>query len=230
MYQATHTTDNPSYIEWINTMDFVGYVIFFLSIFFVLHALYIIMISILSTDQYEQFYSQSLADVIHELTTSQQTWRNVFFRFRMFSSKLREKAEFKIMNALFRDTYHIPSHFNFGRYLSGCFEKYSLRITNISHSSWMGLAVLFLINYLRVKFGVLETWNCTDFRTNQSADYKGEQFDDDNMSLRCALLQLQLFIICGLMITCYAFCVHFIGRLYTIRYYSYRSVCGRHIA
>lgn len=216
MYQATHNSD-PSFSEWINIMDFVGYVIFFLSIFFVLHALYIIMISLLSSSQYEQFYSQSLAEVIDELGTSKQSWRNIFFSFRMFSSKLREKAEFKIMNALFRDTYHIPDHFNFGRYLSGCFEKYSLRIINISYSSWIGLGVLFSINYIRIKYGNLDTWNCVDFRTNQSADYKDEEYDDDNLSLRCALLQLQLFIICGVLIFLYALCVHALGRLYVIR-------------
>ena len=214
MYQAANASSKSD--DWINILDFVGYVVFFVSIFFVLHALYIIGLSLASSKKYEQFQSQSLADVLKEISDLPYFGRlqRVLYSWRFGSfSRLREKAEFKIITALFRDTYLIPYNFNFGLYLSGCFEKYSMRIINISYSNWMFLLILLMGNYLRVKFGNLETYNCEGFRTTSGDDVKV----DDGTSNRCAILQLRFFCVCGVLIAFYVCGVHFMGRVYVIR-------------
>lgn len=105
MYQAS----NPklSSKSWTNVVDFVGYVIFFAAIFFVAHALYIMALSIISAKQYEMYHSMTLASVLKELSNMEHDaiakfW--FYMKYLPFSS-CRSRAEFKIIYALFRDTY-----------------------------------------------------------------------------------------------------------------------------
>lgn len=215
MYQAIQPTQTGSYQKWIDIFDFAGYIVFFISIFFVMHAVYIIVLSVMSAKTYDSYFAESLAHVITDIQSAKTSSRDLFYKMRFLSfSPLRERAEFKIINALFRDTYLIPSHFNFGLYLSGCLEKYSMRIINVSYVSWLILLLLFGVNYMRVKYGNLNTYNCGPFRKDSSPDVHSE---NDNISQRCALLQLQYFFICGVLMLLFVFCVHFMGKLYIIR-------------
>jgi hypothetical protein len=93
--------------SWTEVVDFVGYVIFFVAIFFVAHALYIMALSIVSAKQYEMYHSMTLASVLKELSAMEQDALSKFwfyFKYLPFSA-CRSRAEFKIIYALFRDTY-----------------------------------------------------------------------------------------------------------------------------
>jgi hypothetical protein len=70
-------------------------------------------------------------------------------------SEIRQKAEFKIVYILFRDTFCVPDGFEFGQYISKCFEKYSLRIVHIDIVSWVTLCGLVLLNFARVNLKFL---------------------------------------------------------------------------
>lgn len=104
MYQASNPSSSSK--SWSQVVDFVGYIIFFVAIFFVAHALYIMVLSLMSAKQYEMYHSMSLADVLKELSEMEgNKWSKMLFYLKYVPmSSLRTRAEFKIIYALFRDT------------------------------------------------------------------------------------------------------------------------------
>lgn len=246
MYMALYPKEAHS--EWIHVMEFCGYVLFFVAIFFVAHGLYIIGLSLFSAQQYDLYHSTPISDILQKITSVHQTWQEYLFDFRYLPfSSLRSVAEFKIIYALFRDTYWLPSNFDYGRYLSGCFERYSLRIVKIGKISWSVMFVLGIVNYLRVKYFGPHFFNCKGFKTasdyshggghgggssHSLTDSLGEEEhhddhhgDDGNLAVggrygithACADVHLELFFACGLVMTLYVIAVYLFGRTYVIR-------------
>jgi hypothetical protein len=239
MYMAFYPKSSHS--EWIHVMEFCGYVLFFVSIFFVAHGLYIIGLSLFSAKQYDIYHSTPISEILQRITTAQQTWKESLFDFRYLPfSSLRSVAEFKIIYALFRDTYWLPSNFDYGSYLSGCFERYSLRIVQIGKFSWAFMFFLGVLNYLRVKYFGPHAFNCKGFKTadgishggghgvggahSVSGNYSQEEPSHEELGGRygithaCADEHLQLFFACGLVVTLYVLAVYLVGRTYVIRY------------
>jgi hypothetical protein len=172
MYMAFYPKEAHS--EWIHVMEFCGYVLFFVSIFFVAHGLYIIGLSLFSAKQYDIYHSTPISEILQRITVTQQTWKESLFDFRYLPfSSLRSVAEFKIIYALFRDTYWLPSNFDYGSYLTGCFERYSLRIVQIGKFSWSVMFVLGVLNYLRVKYFGPDAFNCKGFKTAEGVSHGG---------------------------------------------------------
>lgn len=168
MYMAFYPHQAES--EWIHVMEFCGYVLFFVAIFFVAHGLYIIGLSLFSAKQYDMYHSMPISDILQNITKIHSTWRQYLFdmRYLPFSS-VRSVAEFKIIYALFRDTYWLPSNFDYGAYLAGCFERYSLRIVKIGKISWALMFLLGIFNYIRVKYMGPYIFNCKGFKTASDA-------------------------------------------------------------
>lgn len=160
--------------EWLHVMEFCGYVIFFVAIFFVVHALYIIGLSLFSAKQYDMYHSTPVSEILQNIAKSHSTWQGLFFEMRYLPfSSLRSVAEFKIIYALFRDTYWLPSNFDYGSYLAGCFERYSLRIVKIGHFSWFLMFILGVLNYIRVKFMGPDAFNCKGHKTASDISHHG---------------------------------------------------------
>jgi hypothetical protein len=132
-------------------------------------------------------------------------------------------VEFKIIYALFRDTYWLPPNFDYGLYLSGCLERYSLQIINIGLTSWSMMVVLAVANYIRLKFMGKHGFNCGDFHTDPAiVPSAGEEADPmenpyDTVSQRCHTSHLKLFCICGALVCVYAAIVFLISRFYVKR-------------
>ena len=105
MYQASKPPRAAQ--AWINVLDFVGYVIFFVAIFFVAHALYIMIVSIHSSKEYARFHIMTISELLEQTSSATEShFRNVLYRLRYLPvSYVRSKAEFKIIYVLFRDTY-----------------------------------------------------------------------------------------------------------------------------
>ena len=105
--------------------------------------------------------------------------------------------------------------FDYGLYLSGCFQRYSLKIISISDSSWALAVALCLLNYLRLKLGPQWMWNCRGFKSadDPDADSAGRY----GLSRRCSLLHLQLFFCCGCALCVYILVVYLVSRLYVTR-------------
>ncbi len=139
------------HVQWENSVDFSDTLLFFIAIFFVVHAFYIMRTSISTSKLYF---------AAHNLNTSKllEQWRNQsFYDMIVFKStflpisQLRRNIEFKIIHILFLDTFiHFPKEFDFALYLSKCFEDYALRVIGKGLFSWFIVVVLLTLNYLRV--------------------------------------------------------------------------------
>jgi hypothetical protein len=224
MYLACHPQEIDS--KFIHAFEFCGYVITFVAIFFVCHGLYIIGLSLFSAKQYDRYHSTPISDVLIQMADTSGTLYEWIFSFRLLPfSSLRNVAEFKIIFALFRDTYWLPSDFNYGRYLSGCFEYYSLRIIKIGVSSWLLMITLAALNYIRVQYmGGVEVYNCKGFKHAHDSHNHGEDEKHDSsesgrygVSTRCTELHLQFYFVCACAVTVYVCLVSLAGRMYILR-------------
>jgi len=164
MYQATkHPSETDS---WFTAIDFVGYVLFFLATFIVAHSLYIMMVSMMTSKTYSRLHAMSLADTLELCDRAQETWLSWYlFTMRLLPfSPQRTVIEFKIIYALFRNTYWLPGSFDYGAYLSGCLARYSLKLINVQNSSWVIMVLLCGANYIRLNYLGNEFGNCRDFK------------------------------------------------------------------
>lgn len=180
MYEATHPNSSDTVHLWINTFDYVGYVLFFNAICTVIHALSIILWSLRTSAEYNRFHSISITDVSSRIEKLKQDW---FFR-RIYELNYypflptRQIAEFKVIHVLFRNTFGVPIDFNFGDYLGKCFERYSLNIINLSVISWVVMFVLYGINMIRIH---------TPYPNNS---FKCEESNDNNDSSEHRMLMM----------------------------------------
>ncbi len=153
MYEASQPGTSPEVHHWIAIFDYVGYVLFFNAIFFVVHAFSIILWSIRTSFDYGKFHDSSLADITQSIDNLK---KNYVFRhlyesnYNPFLPLPRQMAEFKVIHVLFRDTFGIPTDFAFGDYLGKCFERYSLNIIHLSLTSWVMMLILYGFNMVRI--------------------------------------------------------------------------------
>ena len=228
----TATNDNETINEWIDIIDFVGYMLFFVAIFFVLHSFYIMFKSFHMSKKYAQQHSISLAEALQIYSDCQDNFcTNFLFHLRYFPvSNAQNIVEFKIIYALFRDTYWLPPNFDYGLYLSGCLERYSLQIINIGPTSWIMMVILSLLNYIRLKFLGNYAFNCAGYHTDPDAVPTDDESIDANsnpyltVSNKCQIGHLTLFCICGGLVCFYALIVFLISRLYVKRLLSRAGV------
>eukprot|EP00603_Paraphysomonas_imperforata_P003145 CAMPEP_0114421518 /NCGR_PEP_ID=MMETSP0103-20121206/5119_1 /TAXON_ID=37642 ORGANISM="Paraphysomonas imperforata, Strain PA2" /NCGR_SAMPLE_ID=MMETSP0103 /ASSEMBLY_ACC=CAM_ASM_000201 /LENGTH=841 /DNA_ID=CAMNT_0001590041 /DNA_START=55 /DNA_END=2580 /DNA_ORIENTATION=- len=210
----------------LTTLDFCGYFIFCVAIFHVTHGIYIIIKSLSSTKQYDKYHRTSVSSEIlkewkemhHNPTFMTKVKIYLMSYLYIPGFTLRSKAEFKIFYSLFRHTYMLPKHFHYGKYLSGCFERYSLKIVTIGTTGWVCMVVLCVANMVRVKFGNIYTWRCGSFEESEHVDVDDtEEYHRPRLSNRCQRIQLQLFFGWGLIINAFVLLIYVLGRMYTLR-------------
>lgn len=215
----------PHWSAVINAIDFVGYVLFFVAIFFVAHALYIIAISIVASKRYAKFHATSLADALEIFANVDRQWlKRIWFNIRYLPlSEERAQVEFKVMYSLFRDIYWLPPDFDYGSYMSGCLDHYSLNLINIEFSSWVIMVVLCALNYMRITLLSSGMWKCDDFRYHND-DNSGQLSGParalstyEDVTKRCAEVHLQLYIVCGAILTGYVLLLYPLGKIYESR-------------
>lgn len=219
----TATNENEKINRWIDIIDFVGYMLFFVAIFFVLHSFYIMFMSFHTSKKYAQQHIISLAETLQIYSTNQANiFKNFLFHLRYFPvSNAQQIVEFKIIYALFRDTYWLPPKFDYGLYLSGCLERYSLQIINIGLTSWSMMIGLAVMNYIRLKFTGEFGFNCPGYHTDPDSVHSGESNDSvdpyHTVSQRCQNNHLKLFCLCGAVVCLYAVLVFLVSRFYVKR-------------
>ena len=121
MVGASISADN-----WIEAVDFAHILIFFTALFFVVHAFFLILLTASLSNTYQRIHNMKITDILSKIAQNKSWWGKILYnRFAVYipGSRLRSYVEFKILYALFRDTYHLPLSFNFSGYLIGCHEK-----------------------------------------------------------------------------------------------------------
>ncbi len=139
--------------EWIIAIDFSHILLFYLAIFFVIHAIYIMRLSYMAGKLHTRYQAEkvkSLIESIHE--TAEGCMSSFFYSFDLFPlSSTREKVEFKIMSIIFIDKFWLPENIDFSYYLTGCFEKFALKTIERGLFSWSVLVSLIIVNFIRVR-------------------------------------------------------------------------------
>ncbi len=230
MYQASKTTATEEETTIIIAIDFAHIILFYMTIFFVFHAVYLIRISIYNHRRNRGYFAKSiksLADQIEEVEKrscwSPSKW---LYHFDFFSlSSLREKAEFKVVQTIFQALYLVPRNFNYPAYISGCYERYALKTINRSLLSWFILLMAILINYLRLFIGFkcsIHSFSTGAHRLlgstgdantiDADAAHEVERENDE-----CRKLTMREFLVVGAMITVYNLGVLIASRIYKWR-------------
>lgn len=235
MYQASKTTvasENETNI--IVAIDFAHIILFYMTIFFVFHAIYLIRISIYNHRKNRGYFAKTLKSLAHQVgELENKPWWNprkwLFHSDILLLSPLRDKAEFKIVQTIFQALYLVPRNFNYPAYISGCYERYALKTINRSLVSWFILLFVILVNYLRLYLG----YNCTIHNyggsshrllggssaggtttaTDPAIAHHIQREDD-----ACRKLTMREFLVVGAMITVYNLGVLIASRIYKMRY------------
>jgi hypothetical protein len=178
MYEASHSDLTTEEEKIIVSMDFAHIVLFYMTIFFVIHAFALIRISLFNYRRYRKFFAYSLTSLVEETNKANKnpfSW--FFFHYDLFgTSSLREKVEFKMIHYLFNAIYLVPKNFNFPAYLSGCYLRYVLRTLHRSIMSWAVLIFVVLINYSKIKAGL----NCLGHADEESSSSTESQYYSSN--------------------------------------------------
>lgn len=150
MVEANKAATNHT--EWILGIDFSHIVLFYIAIFFVFHAFYIMWISYSSSKVYIHHHCTPLENVVQRIFTMSD-WRDkIGYNFDFVQiSPVRDIVEFKILASLFEDTYWFPENFDFATYINFSFEKYALKTIDRGIFSYFVLICLVLLNFARVK-------------------------------------------------------------------------------
>jgi hypothetical protein len=220
LYNAS-SPHSASINDKIVIFDIVHYIIFFICIFFVMHALYIMVLSIFSAKTYESLHSMPTSEVIQRIVNTESSWLSRFaFKYLPFNS-LARTIEFKVIYVLFRETYNLPRSFDYGAYLSGCFERYALKVLNMGVWSWVVLCVLAVANFVRTKVDGDTNYSC-----EASSYHYGEEDDTPNVhrmlsessteevSRECVLMSIKYFAVCAAGLCIYIFVLYVVGRIY----------------
>lgn len=229
IYFAADESSNEIKDEWLSGIDCADSLVFVVTLFFVVHAIFLMVISISSSHQYFKYFYEDLGQLYGAI--GDQNWlQNILYNSRWLPlSSLRDRVEFKLMHALFRDTHTgLPFDFNFSLYLAKSFERYALKSVEIGKYSWLTVVFMLLANYVRIKTNFV--FNCGSnviSFTKSSVLYLYLPINAtiDEERANCNMTQVQLFYVCAFCLTFYAIALLLIGRMYILRCVMSHASC-----
>jgi hypothetical protein len=248
MYKSKHDLTHLN--DLFRVTEFVEYILFFLALFYVAHCLYIMFISVVTSRYYEKVHAQPVINIIERFTKLEKSFSSTILSIISYFpiSRSIHEAEFKIIYALFRDTYWLPLDFDYGGYLSGCLANYTHKLINVSVHSWIILIFLSLLNLARLKLFGNSAFNCKGFQytddllrhhddSNHTTDDHGDADDDHHRFLssapgeverevtqRCDRQHLYLFFICGGVLCLYVILLYVMAQVYMKRSTTFPSL------
>ena len=156
MYNASEENPSETVELWIISIDFGHIILFFVAIFFVVHAFLLINSSRGIGKKYIERNCITVCDLVVEVEKTFESSIGKYFYKQNYIpfSPVRESVEFKIYQLLFKHIYCLPDDFNFAYYLTGCFEKYALRSVEMGITTWGVLVCLIMTNFIRVYFHI----------------------------------------------------------------------------
>ena len=156
MYEATPEGGISEVEEnWISSIDFSHVYLFFVTFFFVMHAIFLMVMSMGSAASYQSMFTEKTSDLcaaMEDAKDKKNSWCN-FSIFAGSSFSLQKRVEFMLLHSLFKKTYLLPYEFDFPNYLSGCFDRFALRTINRSLFTWWVLLGMVGLNYGRIFMG-----------------------------------------------------------------------------
>jgi hypothetical protein len=147
--------------SWILSVDFAHVCLFFMALFFVVHACVLIFLSISLSTEYQQIHFMDTQTIINKIKEISSTFYFHWYKSKYIpGSKLRKLVEFKIIHILFKECYLLPQSFNYPLYLSKCYEKYALELLEMGVFSYTILLLMCLLNYGIHSLSDIQGINC----------------------------------------------------------------------
>jgi hypothetical protein len=154
IYGASNSAQAHS--EYIINIDFAHVILFYMTLFFVVHAFFLMGMSIFNEKKYQRMFSEDLTVIVAQVEklSLNAIWKFFFdLEFWPFS-KIRQNIEFHLLHSLFYNTYTLCESFDFANYLSASFGRYALKTINRSLFSWFCLILILVINFIRLEIGL----------------------------------------------------------------------------
>jgi hypothetical protein len=141
--------------EAIVAIDFAHIILFYVTMFFVVHAFFLIKTSLSTAVNYRRLFAESTASVIAAVEETYQSRIGKFlFQLKYLPlSSVRDRVEFSVIHTIFDATYCLPKKFDFAEYLSNSYARYSLKLIHRSLFSWFILIVCVIANFIRIEAG-----------------------------------------------------------------------------
>lgn len=231
MYEALFSDASTVVTEktiWLEGIEISHMFLFFLAIFFMTHAGYLMRMSIRVTKELRQLYLVPMKTLLTDLANLNDSSLARFLYRITFTpitlSPVRDRAEFKVLQCLFQDTYKISVGFDFAAYLQGCLERYSLKTIEIGPLNWAVVVIIVVLNYFRSQGSGI--FDCTRV---QNGDMQENIFSRRMLytfvtpsaprehPFLCYVQQLELFLLCGCFLCFYCLVLLVFARIYHMR-------------
>lgn len=233
--------------EFYVSIDFAHILVFFQTLFFAFFAVLLIRMSFVYAKKYRQSAKQSVSDLLSQY---KQYYTTCFGRFLLsrryipFLSVVRT-TEYKILEKLFTSHYFVPDNFDFGAYLSGCFTRFALKAVNRSLITWFVLAVLFVLNFARLRTNL----SCAREQTSSeghrllfdmeggldtmmhlaggggSSTHATDDHETGKSLHECRVQSLRYFLLGGVVLMGYTLLLLLVSRMYKLRYVPHEFSC-----
>ena len=202
--------------DFVTAISVTHIVLFFMAIFYVLHAFLLILLSRTVASEYERYNETTIQQAASMILKKGNYLQEYLFRSKYLpGSHKREMAEFKIMEIYFQETYGLVHSFPFSEYLSGCFEKFSLSLLEIGPIGWLVVMLVAAINLARIKAMKDMDLRCTSAREEPvSSESTNSVYVDEE----CATFDLFVFLVGGFFISIMAIILLIVTRVYETRY------------
>ena len=210
------TTAYYSHHDVVEAISVAHIILFFMAIFYVLHAFLLILLSKVVALEYKNFHATSVEDTLAVLEKKRSYW-NDFLIHSMYipGSQIREQAEFKISHLFFEQAYGLPKSFSYGEYLARCFEKYCLELLDIGMRGWIVVIAVAVLNFIRVKVMAILEVPCTAPRHESVVEGDTNPVTVDG---ECATFDTKVFFVGGCIVLASAIILTVLSRTYEIRY------------
>lgn len=217
MYEAV-PADEEDVIqkEWLESIDFSQVYLFFVTFFFVMHAFYLMMMSVSAVTEYRLLFSERTSEVVESLESlkSNTIGTALFYMKLVPFSTTRYHAEFSMLQSLFNRLYRLPENLDFPYYLSGCFDRFALRTINRSMFTWVVLLVFVIANFFRIRYNFTQRIFTLLFHTFgfdiSIADVENDRHLTTNDTI-------YMFGACGVLLVVYTIALTIVSRIYKAR-------------
>lgn len=203
MYETSVTDHHSTDMLWLESLDTIHILFFYMSLFYVFHAILLIILSFSISSEYTNFDQCDERDVLKRIESMNSVQKIAYYRNYMLSN-IRELVEYKMLKKFFCETYYQSYEIDFATYLKGCFEIYCVELLEVGIFTWLVVIFVTILNYIRVEA----------FRGQFSPCSSPDAHGDTG---HCFEYDISVFLFGGGLVSTIATIVMFVSRLYEIR-------------
>ena len=222
MFETTKYASSASAV--VLAVDYCHILLFFVALYFILHAFLLIRLSAYLSLQYENIHFTNIKTILEEYNEikNKSCFNTEYFRW----SSTSRKIEFKVMSHFFRECFLLPPQFGFSDYLSGCFQKYALQLLNIGPTTWGFVIILAVVNFARVKMMEASDLLCKAAVESSSSNSTASTTTTHRrlsgsavfvITPECADSSVKVFLCAGCILVCLVLILFFFSRVYELR-------------